>query len=348
MLETDPKLVPADPLTGQSRIWMAGRVALVTFICTLLSGSLCYLTYWILGWENFNDSVPLLMPIVAPLLITPLSAFLILRYTSIISAQRRELAELSATLRQARDEAIAATEAKSSYVAMISHEIRTPLGGMRGLTELIQRDPSSDRSKDFLGMLLSTTDALLDLLNSILDSAKIDAGKLDLNETHVSLHDFQDQLAGLWQHALGSKSVGFALEKPDKDFAIVIDDFRCRQILNNFLSNAIKFTEEGRVTLGANLDKTGSGTGKLHLYVKDTGIGITQDQIPLLFEEFEQTDKSISALHGGSGLGLNISRKLAELMGGTIHVESAPGEGSRFTLELDVALAAAPAVSASA
>lgn len=335
-------------LTPETRAWIAWRVVLVTILSILFSASFAYLTFWILGWENFNTAVLLIMPILIPLILAPVTAGIILKGTVTIREQKMELAGLSDYLVRARDDAVAANEAKSSYLAMISHEIRTPLGGMRGLTELIQRDPSSDRSKDFLAMLLGTTDALLDLLNSILDNAKIEAGKLDLNETEVSLHDFLDQLAGLWQHTLNSKRVEFILEKPGRDCVIIIDDFRCRQILNNFLSNAVKFTKDGSVTLGADMETKGSATILLNLYVEDTGSGMTKEQIPLLFKEFEQTDKSVPALHGGSGLGLNISRKLANLMGGTIHVESEAGKGSRFALALDVALAATPETSATA
>ena len=348
MSETDQKSAAKAKLSPKNRAWIARRAALVTVLSALVSGTLCYLIYWIVGWENFDTPVPLLMPVLMPLSVTPVPALILLKYTATISQQREQLAELSDVLAKAKDEAIAANEAKSAYMAMISHEIRTPLGGMRGLIELIQTDPSSDRSRDFLTMLLNTSDALLDLLTTILDNAKIEAGKLDLNETEISLHDFLGQLAELWQHTLSGKSVEFILDKPDHDHAIIIDDFRCRQILNNFLSNAVKFTEEGSVILGTRVEERGADVARLHLYVQDTGAGMTKEQIPLLFKEFEQTDKSVSALHGGSGLGLNISRKLAELMGGEIHVESQVGEGSRFTLEFDIALAATPAIAASA
>lgn len=347
MSETDQKSAAKAKLSPKNRAWIARRVALVAIISVLISGGLAYLTYWIVGWENYNTPVPLLMPVLMPLLLTPVISLVLLNYIATIKEQKEKLTDLSDVLAKAKDEAIAANEAKSAYMAMISHEIRTPLGGMRGLIELIQTDPSSDRSRDFLTMLLNTSDALLDLLTTILDSAKIEAGKLDLNETEISLHDFLGQLAQLWQHTLSGKSVEFILDKPDRDYVIVADDFRCRQILNNFLSNAAKFTEEGSVKLGADIEEKGTRNARLHLYVQDTGAGMTKEQIPLLFKEFEQTDKSVSALHGGSGLGLNISRKLAELMGGEIHVESEVGRGSRFTLEFDVTLAT-PAIAASA
>lgn len=335
-------------LGPETRAWIIWRVALVTILSILFSVGVAYLTFWMLGWETFNSAVLLALPIFIPLILAPMTAGIILKGTVTIREQKRELADLSDYLAKTRDEAVTANEAKSAYLAMISHEIRTPLGGMRGLIELIQRDPSSERSKDFLAMLLGTTDALLDLLTTILDSAKIEAGKLELNETQISLDDFLGQLAELWQHTLSGKSVEFVLEKPGRDYAITADEFRCRQVLNNFLSNAVKFTEQGSITLGADVRDMGADSARLHLYVEDTGSGMTKEQIPLLFKEFEQTDKSVSALHGGSGLGLNISRKLAELMGGKIHVESQVGEGSRFTLELDVTLAAAPAISVSA
>lgn len=347
MSETDQKSAANAKLTAQNRAWIARRVAVITFLSALFSGTVSYLAFWIFGWENFSTGVPLTMPILIPLVLAPATTYYVLKGTVTIGEQKKKLADLSEYLAKARDEAVAANEAKSAYMAMISHEIRTPLGGMRGLIELIQTDPSSDRSRDFLTMLLNTSDALLDLLTTILDSAKIEAGKLDLNETEISLHDFLGQLAQLWQHTLSGKSVEFILDKPDRDYVIVADDFRCRQILNNFLSNAAKFTEEGSVKLGADIEEKGTRNARLHLYVQDTGAGMTKEQIPLLFKEFEQTDKSVSALHGGSGLGLNISRKLAELMGGEIHVESEVGRGSRFTLEFDVTLAT-PAIAASA
>jgi PAS domain S-box-containing protein len=234
-----------------------------------------------------------------------------------------------AALIEARMRAEAASQAKSNFLATMSHEIRTPLNGVLGMVQVMERDALNVVQRERLDVVRRSGEALLTILSDVLDLAKIEAGRLDLEAVDFDLADLLGGAAANFATLAAAK--GLALES---DLAGLCGTFngdptRIRQIVSNLLSNAVKFTEAGAVRLSArHVD------GRLDLAVSDTGPGIAPDALPRLFERFVQADSSATRRFGGTGLGLAISRELAELMGGSIRVDSRLGEGSRFALTL--------------
>ncbi len=243
-------------------------------------------------------------------------------------------------LRLERDIATAASQAKSEFLANMSHEIRTPLNGVTGMLELLSRTQLDARQERFIHVAGTSADALLSVINDILDVSKIEAGKLELEETEFALPQLLADVLDMFAQQAASKHIELAsllpTNIPDR---VIGDPERLRQVFVNLVSNALKFTEKGSVTLRCRVDGyTDDNKARFHFDVQDTGLGIQPEERDRLFEAFTQADTSTTRKHGGTGLGLNISRQLIELMGGRISVESEPGEGTTFHIDLDLAV----------
>jgi len=217
----------------------------------------------------------------------------------------------------------------------MSHELRTPLNAIIGLTEMMSTHAGrfgTEKAQEPLRRVNAAGNHLLGLINQVLDLSKIEAGKLELNETTVSLAPLIDEVAGTARQLAEQNSNRLVVEAAADLGALTVDPMRLKQILLNLLSNACKFTKQGEVRLEAR--RLVDGGGWIELAVADTGIGMTTEQQARLFAEFTQADASTAQRFGGTGLGLAISRKLARMMGGDVTVASEPGKGSVFTVRL--------------
>ena len=241
------------------------------------------------------------------------------------------LGQLFDKLAEARDTADEATKAKSQFLANMSHEIRTPMNAIIGLSHLALGTQLTSKQRDYLTKIHNSGKSLLGIINDILDFSKIEAGKLSMEAIPFDLSQVLDNLASLIGHKVSEKGLEFIFRiEHGLPQTLVGDPLRLGQILLNLTSNSVKFTEQGEVRVDVSSAGYQDGRIKLRFAVSDTGIGLSEEQRGKLFSNFQQADSSITRKYGGTGLGLTISKRLAEMMGGEIGVDSEPGKGSTF------------------
>jgi len=250
-----------------------------------------------------------------------------------------ELIQAKDTAEEAHRIAEAASRAKSTFLANMSHEIRTPLNSIIGFTNLILDTEISDKQRDFLQKIVISSQNLLGIINDILDFSKIEAGKLVFDRVNFNLHSIIDHLSSMFSETATKKGIelmiSLAGEVPS---SLMGDPLRLSQVLINLINNAIKFTATGEVSISVSVDAMGSQMVRLRFAVRDTGIGIAQEALTKIFDTFTQADESMTRRFGGTGLGLSICKRLVEMMGGDLWVESTLGKGSTFYFTADFKL----------
>ncbi len=249
----------------------------------------------------------------------------------IIDIHEQKQQELA--LIEAKQQAEAATVAKSNFLASMSHEIRTPLNGILGMAQVLQGDELTEAQQDRVNVISESGQTLMALLNDVLDISKIEAGKLDIARIDGELGLTVERVRQLFLNRAEERGLSLALEVADNLPPVLrYDPIRVRQCVANLLSNAIKFTEHGSVTARVGAEQRRAGDWVIRISIADTGIGMDEETVARLFGAFTQADASITRRFGGTGLGLAITRQLARLMGGDVTVESTPGQGSTFHL----------------
>ena len=246
-------------------------------------------------------------------------------------------------LKQAHRVAEESVRAKQVFMANMSHEIRTPLHGVMGLAELLKKETLSAEQADYVEMIHSSTENLLVVINDILDFARIEAGQLSLERIPFDIARTVQEAMRALRFKTDEKGLLLRVVSPDEPLPLALGDpFRLRQVLVNLISNAIKFTPQGAITVTIDASRRNGAALPVTFSVADTGIGIGEEHLGAVFDSFRQADSSIPRLYGGTGLGLSICKNLVELQGGHIGVRSAPGQGSCFTFTLPYSVSAQP------
>jgi len=261
----------------------------------------------------------------------------VIGYTRDLREQKAYLAELEKTQQErfARETAEAASKTKSIFLANMSHEIRTPMNSIIGFSELAQYGDIPLKTREYLYNIQESAQWLLKIINDILDISKIESGKIELEKTPFDLPDIFSHCQSVFIPKTEEKGIMlYCYAEPSVGKKLLGDPIRLRQVITNLLSNAVKFTNVGTVKLIASLVNKDDEHVTINFEVKDSGIGMSSEQIERVFEPFKQADESITRKFGGTGLGLTITKNIIELMGGTLIVESVPGIGSRFSFEI--------------